>query len=86
MIINKPSGLPVLAGGGFLKHTLIEFLNSKRYKDQNGLTAKPIHRLGRFTSGLLICARKKESRAQISYHFREHSKSSNECIINFCIH
>ena len=58
LVINKPSGLPVMAGGGFLQHTLTALL------EPTG--AKPVHRLGRFTSGLQVCARKPETRAQLS--------------------
>ena len=58
LVINKPSGLPVMAGGGFLQHTLTALL------EPTG--AKPVHRLGRFTSGLQVCARSSEMRAQLS--------------------
>ena len=58
LVINKPSGLPVMPGGGFLQHTLTALL------EPTG--AKPVHRLGRFTSGLQVCARKPETRAQLS--------------------
>ncbi|MEC8604676.1 MAG: pseudouridine synthase, partial [Cyanobacteriota bacterium] len=54
LVINKPSGLPVMPGGGFLQHTLTALL------EPTG--AKPVHRLGRFTSGLQVCARKAETR------------------------
>ncbi len=58
LVINKPSGLPVMPGGGFLQHTLTALL------EPTG--AKPVHRLGRFTSGLQVCARKPKTRAQLS--------------------
>ena len=58
LVINKPSGLPVMPGGGFLQHTLTALL------EPTG--AKPVHRLGRFTSGLQVCARRPETRAQLS--------------------
>ena len=58
LVINKPSGLPVVPGGGFLQHTLTALL------EPTG--AKPVHRLGRFTSGLQVCARRPETRAQLS--------------------
>ena len=58
LVINKPSGLPVMPGGGFLQHTLTTLL------EPTG--AKPVHRLGRFTSGLQVCARRPETRAQLS--------------------
>ena len=62
LVINKPSGLPVMPGGGFLQHTLTALL------EPTG--AKPVHRLGRFTSGLQVCARKPETRAQLSRHMQ----------------
>ena len=58
LILNKPAGLPVMPGGGFLQHTLTALL------EPTG--AKPVHRLGRFTSGLQVCARRPETRAQLS--------------------
>ena len=38
LVINKPSGLPVMPGGGFLRHTLTALL------EPTG--ARPVHRLG----------------------------------------
>ncbi len=71
LIINKPSGLPTVPGGGFLKHTLTELLHKKYKGSNNGLIPKPVHRLGRFTSGALILARKKTTRANLSKLFRD---------------
>ena len=62
LVINKPSGLPVVPGGGFLRHTLAALL------EPTG--ARPVHRLGRFTSGLQVCARRPETRAALSRQFR----------------
>ena len=62
LVINKPSGLPVIPGGGFLRHTLTALL------EPSG--ARPVHRLGRFTSGLQVCARHPTTRAELSRHFR----------------
>ena len=70
LVINKPSGLPVIPGGGFLKHTLSELLKSSSNLSNGSSYPKPIHRLGRFTSGVLVCARTKETRAKISAIFR----------------
>ncbi|MBM5808166.1 MAG: RluA family pseudouridine synthase [Cyanobacteria bacterium M_surface_10_m2_179] len=74
LVLNKPSGLPVLPAGGFLNHTLLAQL-------QGWVTAgricamadqpRPVHRLGRFTSGLLVCARRSETRAWLSAQLRE---------------
>lgn len=62
LVINKPSGLPVIPGGGFLRHTLTALL------EPTG--ARPVHRLGRFTSGLQVCARRPATRAVLSRQFR----------------
>ena len=62
LVINKPSGLPVMPGGGFLRHTLTALL------EPSG--ARPVHRLGRFTSGLQVCARTAATRAAWSKQFR----------------
>jgi 23S rRNA pseudouridine1911/1915/1917 synthase len=48
MAIAKPSGLPVLPGGGFLTHTLLHQLRL-RYPENPPI---PVHRLGRGTSGV----------------------------------
>ena len=66
LVINKPSGLPVMPGGGFLEHTLTALLASTG--------AKPVHRLGRFTSGLQVCARTAATRAALSKQFRPESR------------
>ncbi len=77
-VINKPSGLPVLPGGGFLDHTLIGFLNAEYRSCKKNLIPKPIHRLGRCTSGVLLCARKASTRAKISSLLRRSkSKETN---------
>ena len=78
-IINKPAGLPVLPGGGYLTHTLSELLRLHFQGSNNSSIPKPVHRLGRFTSGILICARKKESRAKLSSIFRRENEVSNNC-------
>ena len=62
LVINKPSGLPVMPGGGFLRHTLTALL------EPTG--ARPVHRLGRFTSGLQVCARTPQTRAVWAKQFR----------------
>ena len=67
LIVNKPSGLPVLPGGSFLQHTLLYRLQ-KRYP--NG-TPIPIHRLGRGTSGLMLLARSKIARSRLSQQMRD---------------
>ncbi|WP_218082724.1 RluA family pseudouridine synthase [Anthocerotibacter panamensis] len=68
MVVAKPSGLPVLPGGGFLENTLLGQLKI-HYPDRTPL---PIHRLGRGTSGLVLLACSAEARADLSQQFREH--------------
>ena len=50
LVVNKPSGLPTLPGGGFLQHTLLHQVQ------QQFPAARPLHRLGRGTSGLVLFA------------------------------
>ncbi|XHX78138.1 MAG: RluA family pseudouridine synthase [Stenomitos frigidus ULC029] len=69
MVVAKPSGLPVLPGGGFLEHTLLWQLQ-QRYPAETPL---PIHRLGRGTSGLLLLARSPTARAYLSQQMRENT-------------
>ena len=71
LVFNKPSGLPVLPAGGFLEHTCLAQLQA-RWPE-----ARPVHRLGRFTSGLLVCARLPASRAWLSALLRESTAQSS---------
>ena len=70
LVLNKPSGLPVMPGGGFLLHTLTALLEQRSREQGEPLAPKPVHRLGRYTSGLQVCARRPETRAALSAHFR----------------
>lgn len=67
VVVAKPSGLPVLPGGGFLEHTLLWQLQ-QRYPQQPPL---PVHRLGRGTSGLMLLARSPAARASLSQQLRD---------------
>ena len=64
--IAKPSGLPVLPGGGFLEHTLLHQMRS-RYPNE---TPIPVHRLGRGTSGAILVAKSQAAREALSKQFR----------------
>ena len=55
LVVNKPSGLPTLPAGGFLENTLLSVVR-ETYPQ-----AKPLHRLGRGTSGLVLFARVPEA-------------------------
>lgn len=65
-VIAKPSGLPVLPGGGFLEHTLLHQLRH-RYPDERPI---PVHRLGRGTSGAMLIAKSQTARAHLARQFR----------------
>ncbi len=67
--IAKPSGLPVLPGGGFLEHTLLHQMRS-RYPNE---TPVPVHRLGRGTSGAILVAKSQSAREMLSKQFRVRS-------------
>jgi 23S rRNA pseudouridine1911/1915/1917 synthase len=70
LVIDKPAGLPVLPAGGFLEHTVLRLLERRHAQDPAGVP-RPVHRLGRFTSGLLVCARQPTTRAWLSARLRE---------------
>lgn len=74
LVIDKPSGLPVLPAGGFLEHTVLRLLERRVAEGQLDAAAgmpRPVHRLGRFTSGLLACARRPATRAWLSALLRD---------------
>ncbi|WP_254217121.1 pseudouridine synthase [Synechococcus sp. CCY 9618] len=74
LVIDKPSGLPVLPAGGFLEHTLLRLLERRHTAmAAAGPPPRPVHRLGRFTSGLLVCARRAATRAWLSRRLRDSS-------------
>ena len=75
LLINKPSGLPVLPGGGFLEHTLLWQLK-KHYPQDPPV---PIHRLGRGTSGLILLARSQFAKSHLAQQMRDSTlKKENE--------
>lgn len=66
LVVNKPSGLPTMTGGGFLDNTLFSFVRKKFP------TSQPIHRLGRGTSGLVVFALTHEAASSLTKLWREH--------------
>ena len=64
LAVAKPSGLPAIPNGGFLEHTLLSRVR-RRFPE-----AVPLHRLGRFTSGLLLFARTELARRALSAAWR----------------
>lgn len=74
LVLHKPAGLPVLPAGGFLEHTVLRQLEGWARDGRIAATdgvPRPVHRLGRFTSGLLVCARRSRTRALLSAQLRE---------------
>lgn len=67
LVVDKPAGLPTMPGGGFLQHTLLHQL---RLTFPN---ASPMHRLGRWTSGAVLCARSTEAAASLAAQFASRS-------------
>jgi 23S rRNA pseudouridine1911/1915/1917 synthase len=61
--VNKPSGLPTIPGGGFYQNTLLSFLK-KDYSE-----ARPLHRLGRATSGIVLFALDKDTASQLARYW-----------------
>jgi 23S rRNA pseudouridine1911/1915/1917 synthase len=78
LVINKPSGLPILPGGGFSEHTLLWQLK-QGYGDN---TPVPVHRLGRGTSGLLLLARSQLAKSDLARQMRDSTLKENKSQIN----
>ncbi|MEP0889445.1 RluA family pseudouridine synthase [Leptolyngbya sp. PL-A3] len=74
LVIAKPSGLPVMPGGGFLEHTLLWQLQ-QRYPDAPPI---PVHRLGRGTSGLMLLARSPLARRYLARQMRESTLKTDQ--------
>lgn len=66
LLLHKPSGLPVLPGGGFLEHTLWGWL-----RREYAIPPTPIHRLGRGTSGVIVLAKTEQARSTLSQDLRD---------------
>jgi 23S rRNA pseudouridine1911/1915/1917 synthase len=59
LAVAKPAGLPTLPGANFLQSTLL--YQVRDYAPD----AAPLHRLGRWTSGVVLCARNQDARADL---------------------
>lgn len=64
VLVSKPSGLPTLPSGGYLRHTLLA-----RVRDR-WPEATPMHRLGTGTSGLVVFARTASARRTLQAAWR----------------
>ncbi|KAI3857836.1 hypothetical protein MKX03_009955 [Papaver bracteatum] len=84
--LNKPYGIQVLPGGLFQQRTVLTQLQWRGGKsgDQEPHPV-PVHRLGRGTSGILLCAKSKLAKTRLSAYFADgtavvHEKNTNtEC-------
>jgi 23S rRNA pseudouridine1911/1915/1917 synthase len=64
--VNKASGLPTMPAGGFLDHTLLSLMRRTHPE------VSPLHRLGRYTSGLVLFARTPQAASQLARAWRAH--------------
>ena len=64
-IVDKPAGLPTVPAGGYLEQTLLMQL---RREDPRLV---PLHRLGRWTSGLVLFARTQTALRALSRQWRD---------------
>ena len=64
LAVDKPAGLPTLPGANFLHSTLLHQV--RLYAPD----ATALHRLGRWTSGLVLFARNKAARAEMARQLR----------------
>ncbi|MFA6233458.1 MAG: RluA family pseudouridine synthase [Bacteroidota bacterium] len=66
MVLRKPSGIPVLPGGGFLRNTLLWIA-----RERHGGLMSPVHRLGRGTSGAILFSRSADAARELARAMRE---------------
>ena len=66
VVFSKPGNLVIHAAGLYGKNTFIALAQKMGYGD-----AAPVHRIDRETSGILVCARKAQTRKELSEAFRE---------------
>jgi len=59
LAVAKPAGLPTLPGANFLQATLLHLVRT--YAPD----ASPLHRLGRWTSGLVLCAKNQHAKTDL---------------------
>lgn len=67
--VDKPSGISVHPGKGIQIVTLIEGLMA--YGDARGFVPRPVHRLDKHTSGVIVFAKSPEAARELSRLFRE---------------
>ncbi|KAJ6901923.1 hypothetical protein NC651_019654 [Populus alba x Populus x berolinensis] len=74
--LNKPPGLQVLPGGLFQQRTVLMQLQwraskGSSYQAIQGSHPVPVHRLGRGTSGILLCAKTKVAKTSLAAYFAD---------------
>ncbi|KAI4351318.1 hypothetical protein L6164_005693 [Bauhinia variegata] len=74
--LNKPSCLQVLPGGLFQQRTVLTQLQWQASLQSTSVGHQrahpvPVHRLGRGTSGILLCAKTQLARARLATHFAD---------------
>lgn len=72
LVVDKPAGLPVLPGGGYVENTLLHLLRLRTPQSP----PIPVHRLGRGTSGVLLLARSDLARRKLAESFRDATQRS----------
>ena len=65
VVVNKPSGLPTMPAGGFLDQTLLALIRRRC------ANASPLHRLGRYTSGLVLFAKTPPAASSLARAWRD---------------
>lgn len=65
--VSKPAGLPTMPAGGFVEHTLLAVMRAS-FGD-----VRPLHRLGRGTSGLVLFARSAAAASALGRAWRAHA-------------
>ena len=65
LVVDKPSGLPTLPGAGFYLNTLLSRVQAEFPE------ARPLHRLGRATSGLVLFARDAQTASALSQRWSQ---------------
>jgi len=68
LVVDKPSGLPTIPGAGFYQNTLLSLVQIDFPE------ARPLHRLGRATSGLVLFALNRQTASALSRNWPEVQK------------
>jgi 23S rRNA pseudouridine1911/1915/1917 synthase len=71
LAVHKPGGLPTMPAGGFLEHTLLTLVRAHHPN------AHPVHRLGRFTSGVVLFALTRDAASALGRAWRERRVSKH---------